>query len=74
MLDPQVAADNANFVHYASPNKAAVDKKLIAEEDQSNPAIYPPAEVMSKLYGDKVASPELDQLRTRTWTTVKTGQ
>jgi putrescine transport system substrate-binding protein len=74
MLDPQVAADNANFVHYASPNKTAVDKKLIAPEDQSNPAIYPPAEVMSKLAGDKVASPELDQLRTRTWTTVKTGQ
>jgi putrescine transport system substrate-binding protein len=74
MLDPQVAADNANFVHYATPNKAALDKNLIAEEDKSNPAIYPPADVMSKLYGDKVASPELDQLRTRTWTTVKTGQ
>jgi putrescine transport system substrate-binding protein len=74
MLDPQVAADNANFVHYATPNKAALDKNLIAEEDKNNPAIYPPADVMSKLAGDKVASPELDQLRTRTWTTVKTGQ
>jgi putrescine transport system substrate-binding protein len=39
-----------------------------------NPAIYPPADVMAKLAGDKVASPELDKLRTRTWTTVKTGQ
>jgi len=74
MLDPQVAADNANFVHYASPNKTALDKNLIADEDKKNPAIYPPAEVMSKLAGDKVASPDLDQLRTRTWTTVKTGQ
>jgi len=74
MLDPQVAADNANFVHYATPNKTALDKGLIAEEDKSNPAIYPPADVMSKLAGDKVASPELDQLRTRTWTTIKTGQ
>lgn len=74
MLDPQVAADNANAVHYASPNKAALDKGLIAAEDKDNPAIYPPADVMSKLYGDKVASPELDQLRTRTWTTIKTGQ
>jgi putrescine transport system substrate-binding protein len=74
MLDPQVAADNANFVHYASPNKAAIDKGLIAAEDKSNPAIYPAANVMSKLAGDKVATPELDKLRTRTWTTVKTGQ
>lgn len=74
MLDPQVAADNANFVHYATPNKAALDKGLVAEEDKKNPAIYPPADVMSKLQGDKVASPELDQLRTRTWTAIKTGQ
>jgi putrescine transport system substrate-binding protein len=74
MLDPQVAADNANYVHYASPNKAALDKGLIAAEDKDNPAIYPPADVMAKLHGDKVASPELDQLRTRTWTTIKTGQ
>jgi putrescine transport system substrate-binding protein len=74
MLDPQVAADNANYVHYASPNKTAVDKGLIAEEDKSNPAIYPSADVMSKLVGDKVASPELDQLRTRTWTAIKTGE
>jgi putrescine transport system substrate-binding protein len=74
MLDPQVAADNANFVHYATPNKTALDKGLIAEEDKSNPAIYPAADVMAKLYGDKVASPDLDRLRTRTWTTVKTGQ
>jgi putrescine transport system substrate-binding protein len=74
MLDPQVAADNANFVHYATPNKTAIDKGLITDEDKKNPAIYPPLEVMSKLAGDKVASPQLDQLRTRTWTTVKTGQ
>jgi putrescine transport system substrate-binding protein len=74
MLDPQVAADNANFVHYATPNKGALDKNLIAEEDKKNPAIYPAADVMAKLQGDKVASPDLDQLRTRTWTTVKTGQ
>ncbi|HVT52635.1 MAG TPA: polyamine ABC transporter substrate-binding protein [Dongiaceae bacterium] len=74
MLDPQVAADVANFVHYASPNKTARDKGLIDKADLENPAIYPPDAVMSKLAGDKVASPDLDKLRTRTWTTVKTGQ
>jgi len=74
MLDPQVAADNANFVHYATPNKTARDKGLIAKEDIENPAIYPTEATMAKLAGDKVASPELDKLRTRTWTMVKTGQ
>ena len=38
MLDPQVAADNANFVHYATPNKVARDKNLITDEDMKNPA------------------------------------
>ena len=74
MLDAQVAADNANAVHYATPNKTALDKGLIVADDKGNPAIYPAADVMAKLQGDKVASPALDQLRTRTWTAIKTGQ
>jgi putrescine transport system substrate-binding protein len=74
MLDPQVAANNANFVHYASPNKAAIDQGLIAEEDRKNPALYPSQETMAKLFGDKIASQETDRLRTRVWTKIKTGQ
>ncbi len=74
LLDPQVAANNANFVHYATPNKAALDQGLVAEEDRNNPAIYPSPETMARLFGDKVASQEVDRIRTRAWTKIKTGQ
>lgn len=74
MLDPQVAADNANYVMYPTPNKTAFDKDLIDKEAKADPLIYPPKEIFDNLFDDKVASPEVDQLRTRTWTAVKTGQ
>lgn len=44
--DPQVNAEIANTIHYATANKAA--KELIDAEDLANPAIYPPAEVVAK--------------------------
>jgi len=47
LLDADIAARNANFIHYASPIEAALPK--ITPEDLKNPAIYPPAAVMSKL-------------------------
>jgi putrescine transport system substrate-binding protein len=46
-----------------------VDKELL-----DNPNIYPPEDVQAHLFPDKVASPEIDRLRTRTWTRVTTGQ
>jgi spermidine/putrescine transport system substrate-binding protein len=46
LLDPEIAARNANYVKYPSPNKTArekVDPKLLKD-----PAIYPPQEVLDK--------------------------
>ena len=37
---PEMAAKNANFVYYATPNKTA--KKLLSKEFLSDPVIYPP--------------------------------
>ncbi|HVO03271.1 MAG TPA: polyamine ABC transporter substrate-binding protein [Candidatus Cybelea sp.] len=71
MLDSQVAADNANYVHYASPNKTALDRGLINAEDRSNPSIYPPADVMPKLVGERVPSQALEELRAKTWAAIK---
>lgn len=69
---PQVAADGVNYVNYASPNTAALE--LVTPEVRDNPAIYPPAEVKAKLFADAPVDPELDRLRTRIWTKIKTGQ
>lgn len=70
--DAQVAANGVNYVNYASPNTAAL--ALVAPEVKDNPSIYPPAEVKANLFSDNVVGPELDRLRNRTWTKIKTGQ
>ena len=69
---PQVAANGVNYVSYASPNTAALE--LVDPEVKANTSIYPTDEVKKNLFADAPVDPELDRLRTRTWTTVKTGQ
>jgi len=70
--DPQVAANGVNYVSYASPNAAAL--ALVDPEIKDNPAIYPTEEVKKNLFSDMQADPDLERLRTRTWTKIKTGQ
>jgi spermidine/putrescine transport system substrate-binding protein len=45
-LDPEIAARNAQYVHYASPNREAL--ALLPAEVRNDPAIYPPAEVLDR--------------------------
>jgi putrescine transport system substrate-binding protein len=71
-LRPEIAAANANYVAYGSPVAAAMP--LIDKELLDNPNIYPTAETKTRLFPDKIASSELERLRTRTWTRIKTGQ
>ena len=70
--DPQVAANGVNYVSYASPNLAALDK--VEPDIKNNPSIYPTDDVKKNLFSDMQAGPDLERLRTRTWTKVKTGQ
>jgi putrescine transport system substrate-binding protein len=71
-LDTNVAVANANYVAYGSPVASALP--LIDKELLDDPNIYPPKEVQDHLFPDKVATPEVERLRTRTWTKIKTGQ
>jgi len=70
--DPQVAANGVNYVSYASPNAAAL--ALVDPAIKDNPAIYPTEDVKKNLFSDMQADPDLERLRTRTWTKIKTGQ
>jgi spermidine/putrescine transport system substrate-binding protein len=45
--DPEIAAQNASFVGYGTPNEAA--KEHLDAEMLENPAIYPPAETFENL-------------------------
>ncbi len=72
MLDPKVIAATTNEIHYGNDNKAAdafVDPDILG-----NPAIYPPAAMMKRLYQSREVSAATERLRTRTWTRVKTGE
>lgn len=73
LLDPAVAAANANYLHLPTSNQAAIDRKLIAAADLADPALYPPPDVMAKLAADRPMTPQLDRLRIETWEAVKTG-
>lgn len=49
IYDPQVGASISNYTQYGSPNKAAIDQKLIDADALANPALYPPADISKKL-------------------------
>ncbi len=72
MLDPQVAANNTNYIQYANPVKAAT--ALVDAEISGDPTIYPPEDVAAKMFTFAVNSPETDRLYTRLWQDIKTGR
>lgn len=73
LLDPKVAADGVNFVTYPSSVKLEL-MTTVSKDIASNPGIYPTDDVKKKLFPDKIVDAETERLRTRTWTTIKTGQ
>ena len=72
VMEPQITADITNYVYYASANKAAMP--LIDEEIRTDPAIFPPAEVIAKLFPAVTRDARTDRTITGLWTKVKTGQ
>ena len=72
MLRPDIAARNSNYVFYANGNKAS--QAELDEAVKSDPAIYPPADVIAKLYTTTPSAPRVQREMTRIWTEVKTGQ
>ncbi|KQN73839.1 spermidine/putrescine ABC transporter substrate-binding protein [Devosia sp. Leaf64] len=72
ILEPKVVADITNTVFYANPNPASLE--FVNEDVKSNPSIYPSAETLAKGFTMKAHSPEFEEVLTRTWTRIKTGQ
>ena len=65
---PEIAAQNAEWVGYATPNKAA--KEFIDPEMLSNESVYPSAEVAESLQWIEDVGPALE-LYDRIWTEFK---
>jgi putrescine transport system substrate-binding protein len=72
MLRPEIAADQGNFLFIQTGNLAA--KSLLKPEIASDPGIYPPADVMDRLYLVTIGSPDFDRQRTRGWTRIKANR
>lgn len=69
LLDPEVIAKCTNYTNYANANlasKAFIDPAVLA-----SPAVYPDANVMSRLYTSKPLSEEADRRLTETFNAMK---
>jgi putrescine transport system substrate-binding protein len=72
LLRPEVMAAITDYVAYANPVPAS--KEFMDEEIRDNPDIYPPEEVMDRLFGLKPKPRAVDRTYSRIWTRVRTGQ
>ncbi|MFC7703867.1 polyamine ABC transporter substrate-binding protein [Plastorhodobacter daqingensis] len=72
IMKPEITADITNYVYYANANAASLD--LVDEEITSDPAIFPPQEVLDKLFPTVVRDARTERIVTRLWTRVRTGQ
>lgn len=70
LLDPQVAADIANYTTYPSPNQAAIDAGLIEAAMLENKGIYPDADSLGRLFYIQTP-PDAEELYINAWDEVK---
>lgn len=72
LLRPDVIAQISDYVAYANPNLPA--QKLLEPEIRNNAEIYPPKEVMDKLFLNDVRPLKAQRDMTRVWTKVISGR
>jgi spermidine/putrescine transport system substrate-binding protein len=71
ILEAEIGAQLSDWNWYASPNAAA--EELLDEEFLSDPAVYPPAEVLAKLQYIRALG-ETESVYQRMWDEVKAAQ
>ena len=72
LLRPEVAARNSVVTHFANPIPAAV--ALMPPDVTGNPALYPDAATMAKLFTVAPRDQVSQKLVTREWTRLKAGR
>jgi len=71
LMRPDVIAKASNYVQYANGNLASKD--LLDPEVKDNPAVYPPEDVMAKLFTISPYGSREQRVLNRVWTQIKTG-
>lgn len=72
LLEPAVMANISNAVHYANGNRAA--DAMVDPAVRNDPMVYPPEQVMQKLFVLQAMPLATDRMRTRIWSRVKNGE
>jgi len=71
ILDPVVSADISNATRYATPNKAAVEQKLVNADLLDNPSIYPFESLQKKMFFLTVLKPDENRFYAEAWSEIK---
>jgi putrescine transport system substrate-binding protein len=71
VLQPEVIAKATNFVTY--PNAVPASKQFVEQDLIENPNVYPPEDVLKRLYVKETYGPREQRAVTRLWQTVTTG-
>lgn len=69
LMDPEIQGIETNYTHYASGSPNA--DKFIQADVRSNPAVYPPDEIIAKLEATINPSADILQYREELWTKLK---
>ena len=72
LMDPQVAANNSNYMNYANGNAASL--ALINDEVKNDPNIYPSPEMKAKLFPSLAYGEQATSTMARLWQKFTTGQ
>ena len=72
LMEPEVIAKVSNEIGYANGNRDSLP--LLDARVRDDPAVYPPADITSKLYPDTAEAPQYIREASRAWTRIKTGQ
>ncbi len=69
IFDPEAGKHIAETIQYATPNAKAKD--LMEEQYKTNPAIYPPADIIAKCEYAAYLGEEGTRMRDEVWTSVQ---
>jgi putrescine transport system substrate-binding protein len=72
LLKPEVIASVSDYVGYANPNNKA--DTLMDQEVRNDPSVYPPQNVLDRLYVSSELPQKIIRVMTRSWTKIKSGQ
>lgn len=72
ILQPEIEAEISDYVAYANPVPASIP--LMDKAVSENTTIYPPKDVMDKLFAVPTKDEKFNRLQTRVWSTIRTGE